>query len=171
MDLSGLNAVLDRIDQITGQLQALGGSAVQETRQAGKGFADALAAAADRAGLPTGLVDAVVQAESGGNPNAVSKVGAEGLMQLMPGTAKALGVSDPFDPAQNLEGGTRYLKSLVDRFHDLPEALAAYNAGPNAVKAAGGIPPYPETRAYVRRVLDLYKANGPIGPTPQEDMP
>ena len=122
-------------------------------------FDDMIKAAAQREGLGTQLVKAVVETESGFNPNAVSGAGAKGLMQLMDGTAKSLGVKDPFDPASNLAGGTKFLRSMLDRFHSLPLALAAYNAGPAAVEKYGGLPPYQETRNYVERVLALQRQN------------
>lgn len=110
--------------------------------------------AATRHGVEPDLFAALIQAESGFNPTARSRAGAMGLTQLMPGTAEELGVNDPFDPVQNLNGGARYLRQMLDRFDgDLPRALAAYNAGPNAVDRHRGIPPYRETQNYVRRVL------------------
>ena len=100
------------------------------------------------------LLASVVKAESGGNPRAVSRAGAQGLMQLMPGTATELGVSDSFAPDQNVRGGSTYLDALLTRYNDnLALALAAYNAGPAAVDKYHGIPPYSETRAYVARVI------------------
>jgi soluble lytic murein transglycosylase-like protein len=100
------------------------------------------------------LLASVVKAESGGNARAVSRAGAQGLMQLMPGTASSLGVKDSFQPDQNVRGGSAYLDSLLTRYHEnLAYALAAYNAGPAAVDKYHGIPPYSETRAYVARVI------------------
>jgi hypothetical protein len=108
--------------------------------------------------LEPDLVRAVIQAESGYNRKAVSNKGAMGLMQLMPETASLLKVRNPYDPDENLRGGTTYLRSLIDRFAGRLElAVAAYNAGPGAVERHRGIPPYQETQEYVRRVLSLYK--------------
>ena len=109
------------------------------------------------------LVQAVVQVESGYNQRARSNKGAIGLMQLMPGTASDLAVADPWDADQNLRGGTSYLRQMIDRFGDLELALAAYNAGPEAVARFGGIPPYEETRNYVRRILHLFDGSGGDG--------
>ena len=107
--------------------------------------------------VPPALVKAVIAAESRFDSTAVSRAGAQGLMQLMPKTAQELGVEDPFRPSENVEGGTRYLRSMLDRYGDMTRALAAYNAGPNAVDYYRGVPPYPETQAYVRRVLTYYR--------------
>ena len=107
-------------------------------------------------GLPPALVKAVIATESNFNATAVSAKGALGLMQLMPETADMLGV-DPLRVEENVDGGTRYLRNLWDRFGDLTNALAAYNAGPESVDRYGGIPPYPETQQYVRRVLAYYR--------------
>ena len=104
------------------------------------------------------LIKAVIRAESAWNPRAISRAGAQGLMQLMPGTSKDMDVDDPFDPAQNIEAGTRYLRSMLDKFNgDLVIALAAYNAGPRAVEKYGGVPPYGETRRYIKRVQRYYR--------------
>ncbi|HNC95863.1 MAG TPA: lytic transglycosylase domain-containing protein [Myxococcota bacterium] len=109
-------------------------------------------------GVPAELLKAVCVAESHMNPKAVSKAGAQGLMQLMPATASALGVEDPFDPRQSIFGGATYLSKQIQSFAgDYRLALAAYNAGPGAVKKHGGIPPFAETRTYVDRVMAIYK--------------
>jgi hypothetical protein len=112
-------------------------------------------AASSRFGVPRELVIAVSRAESAFRSDIASPAGAQGLMQLMPATAKGLGVTDVKDPWQNLAGGTRYLRQLMDRFDgDTTKVIASYNAGPNAVQKHGGVPPYAETRTYVARVLD-----------------
>lgn len=111
--------------------------------------------AAQKVGLSPNLVGAVAQAESGGNPSAVSQVGAMGVMQLMPETASSLGVN-PYNPEQNILGGAKYLRNQIDHFGgDIPMALAAYNAGPGAVEKYGGVPPYKETRDFVTKVMIL----------------
>jgi hypothetical protein len=120
--------------------------------------------AARRHGLPPELVLAVVAVESGFRPDAVSPKGAQGLMQLMPATAGSLGVADAFDPAQNLDGGSRHLGQLLTVYDgDLTRALAAYNAGEGAVQRHGGVPPYRETRAYVKKVLQRYRQGAKEG--------
>jgi len=111
-------------------------------------------AASGRYHLDPDLINSVIHAESGFNPRAVSPKGAQGLMQLMPQTASRLGVANSFDPGDNLEGGTRYLRELLERYNfDLIKALAAYNAGPGRVEKYHGVPPYYETQAYVARII------------------
>jgi hypothetical protein len=116
---------------------------------------DLIRAAAAQHGVSFALVKAVVAAESSFNPRALSRAGAQGLMQLMPGTAKDLGVKDPFDPATNINGGTKYLSALLRSFGDERLAIAAYNAGPTRVAKLGRVPEFPETKAYVEKVLRL----------------
>lgn len=114
--------------------------------------------ASAREGVSPALVNAVVMAESAGNPSAISMAGAQGLMQLMPGTSAACGISNPFDPQENVDCGTHYLHGLLERYNNNVElAVAAYNAGPGAVDEYHGVPPYAETRAYVARVLSAYR--------------
>ena len=132
-----------------------------------------VSAASSRNNIDPDLILSVIRAESGFNPNAVSPKGAQGLMQLMPQTAAWLGVENAFDPAANVEGGTRYLGQLLARYHnDLALALAAYNAGPQRVEQYQGVPPYAETRVYVARVIqDLNRKksaqNGPKSDPPE----
>lgn len=113
--------------------------------------------AAARHGVDSALIEAVIAAESSGDPQATSPVGAQGLMQLMPDTAAELGVKNPFSPADSIDGGTRYLAQLHRRFGSIPATVAAYNAGPGRVAQARGIPSIAETRAYVARVLSHYE--------------
>lgn len=122
--------------------------------QVGSAFSREIREAAERHGINPALVEAVIRIESAFNPWAVSPKGAQGLMQLMPRTAYALGVRDSFNPRQNIEGGVRHLRYLLDRYPgNIPLALAAYNAGEGAVDYYGGIPPYTETRQYVQKIL------------------
>jgi soluble lytic murein transglycosylase len=123
-----------------------------------RAFDPAIKRASLQHGVSPALVKAVIAAESGFDPEAISRKGAQGLMQLMPYTAESLGVDDALDPWQNIDGGTRYLSQMIERFPgELTLALAAYNAGPEAVKRHRGVPPYQETRTYVRRVLRYYE--------------
>lgn len=148
-------------DPKTGWLVGARGDQVPRSTQQALG--DLVRVAAERHAVDPRLIHSVIIAESGGNPQAVSTKGARGLMQLMPRTAAGLGVWNSFDPRQNIEGGTRYLRSLLDRFGgDLALALAGYNAGPGAVETYRGVPPYDETRGYVRKVLALYRGSGEL---------
>jgi hypothetical protein len=120
-------------------------------------YAKEIHQAAAKSGVDEDLVSSVISAESGFNPSALSPKNAQGLMQLIPSTATAYGVKQPFNPGQNIDGGTRYLKDLLDQYHgDMTRALAAYNAGPRRVDQYNGVPPYTETRAYVKRVSKSY---------------
>jgi transglycosylase-like protein with SLT domain/uncharacterized protein DUF4124 len=121
-------------------------------------FGDEIRELAARHGVAADLVEAVIRVESAFNPRAVSNKGAQGLMQLMPRTASSLGVRNAFDPRENIDGGVRHLRYLLDRYPgNVPFALAAYNAGEKAVDYYGGIPPYAETQQYVQKIL------GPVG--------
>ena len=123
-----------------------------------KAYDPAIQRAAKDHGVSAALVKAVIAAESGFDPAAISRKGAQGLMQLMPDTARDLGVDDAFDPWQNIDGGTRYLGKMIERFPgELALAVAAYNAGPEAVTRHQGVPPFRETRTYVKRVLRYYE--------------
>ena len=120
-------------------------------------YDDLIVDAASSHGVPPALVKAVIAAESNFDPRARSPKGAQGLMQLMPQTARLLRVQDAYDVEQNIQGGTRYLARMVERYGDWQRALAAYNAGPDAVDRYRGIPPYRETQEYVRRVLSYHR--------------
>jgi Transglycosylase SLT domain/Domain of unknown function (DUF4124) len=129
-------------------------------------FADAIRSAAQRYQVDQRLVEAVILTESAGNPGAISPKGAQGLMQLMPARAAALGVRDAFNPIENLDGGVRHLRDLLRTFGgDVTLALAAYNAGEAAVRAYRGVPPFAETQAYLRRIRSLYDGAGSLTAT------
>jgi peptidoglycan DL-endopeptidase CwlO len=147
------------IRRITGGPSATGATAPTAATSAAGGpsqFAALFRAAEQRNGLPPGLLNAVAKHESSYNPRAVSPAGARGLMQIMPATARELGV-DPMVPAQAIDGAARYLASNLRRFGSVDLAVAAYNAGPGAVSRHGGIPPYAETRTYVQRVMSTLR--------------
>jgi soluble lytic murein transglycosylase-like protein len=187
MDITAeLSAVASRIEQITGAPVSLPGmpqdqdaspsfASVLQSQMNGGDQTESVAASnapamvapaqidalvndnAQAQSVDPALVKAIIANESGFNANATSKVGAQGLMQLMPGTAAGLGVSDAYDPEQNVAGGTKYIKQLLDHFGgDVKLAVAAYNAGPGAVEKYGGVPPYAETQNYVQNVLSSY---------------
>lgn len=127
-------------------------SPVSEPAPASGPFGALVAKAARKNGLNPRLLSSVIHAESDFHPHAISPKGALGLMQLMPGTARGLAVHDPFNPSQNVQAGAHYLKQLLGKFGNLNLALAAYNAGPATVRLYGGVPPFPETQAYIARV-------------------
>jgi soluble lytic murein transglycosylase-like protein len=176
---SSLSDVLQRIEQLAPQQQSPT-TATQAPAQA-TSFADVLTSAAtpstpassssaaapyaaeidaagQRYGVDPKLLQSVIQQESGFDPNATSAAGAEGLMQLMPQTAASLGVTNPYDPAQSIDAGARYLAQQLGAFGgDTSLALAAYNAGAGAVQRYGGVPPYPETQSYVQQIMARYQ--------------
>ncbi|WP_018685602.1 transglycosylase SLT domain-containing protein [Actinokineospora enzanensis] len=140
----------DNVTSLSGYASAIGGGT--SGASGASAYSSMFAQATAKYGLPNGLLSAVAQAESGYNPKAVSGAGAQGLMQLMPSTASSLGVN-ALDPAQAIDGAARLLKSNLDQFGSVPLALAAYNAGPGAVRKYDGVPPYAETQNYVRKIM------------------
>jgi len=163
-----VDSAIARVSQLEGMIAAANGgspspSATSSTSfdrvhvDAGSGsvpYEQQIEAAAQKYGIDPAVLKGLIKQESGFNPNAGSSAGAQGLTQLMPGTAASLGVTNVHDPAQSIDGGAHYLKMQLDRFGgDYIKALAAYNAGPGAVQRYGGVPPYAETQNYVKNVL------------------
>lgn len=164
--LEGIANVLTRIQQIRDKFVDLAGvgnisfqhtlnKAIEERKSLP--FTELIETCSKKYGVDPNLITSIIKAESNFNPNAVSKAGAMGLMQLMPQTAKALGVTNIFAPEENIEAGIKYFKGLLEEFnYNLPLALAAYNAGPEVVKKTNNIPEIDETKNYVERVLKFY---------------
>jgi soluble lytic murein transglycosylase-like protein len=162
--------MLDMIEKLTKKLDGSGQTTTANTANSSQGgtgaasavsgdFASLINQASQKYGVSPSLVQAVIKAESNFNPNAVSSAGALGLMQLMPGTASGLGVSNALDPTQNIDGGVHFLSQLLDHYKgNVRLAVAAYNAGPGAVDKYNGVPPYQETQTYVDRVLGYYNS-------------
>ena len=161
--ISVLQAAIDRARQlgqpISPPIVRRSAAASDLTPLAGHTFDELLTQAAAKEGIDASLLKAVATAESGLDARAVSGAGAKGVMQLMDGTARDLGVTNVFDPAQNIAAGANYLKQMLNRYGgDVTRALAAYNAGPGTVDAHGGVPPFAETQAYVSKVLSVVRS-------------
>jgi len=155
---SELQAKTGAIGGVTNSTTGKKSSSSSQLTSPGADIGGLISASANKYGLDPKLVSAVAQTESGYRADAVSGSGAVGVMQLMPETAAELGVNNVYDPAQNIDGGAKYLKQMLTTFHgDVSKAVAAYNAGPQAVKTYNGVPPYAETQNYVNKVLDLYQ--------------
>lgn len=172
MQITGLDIALRRMGQIERQFSAITGENSKadfkqvlnqkisnentiSTASKDNNYQNLIQKASAKYGVDQSLIQSVIQTESNFNEKAVSKVGAQGLMQLMPATAKSLGVENAFDPQQNIEGGVKYLSQLLGKYNGNKElALAAYNAGPKAVEKYGGVPPYKETQQYVKKILN-----------------
>lgn len=169
--LEGITDVLNRIQEISGRFAGMAGinsksdnvsfqqtlnNAIEERQN--PPFSELITTLSQKYGVDPKLISSIIKAESNFNPDAVSKAGASGLMQLMPETANALGVTNIFAPEENIEGGIKYFKGLLNEFNqNLPLALAAYNAGPEIVKKTNNIPQIAETQNYVKKVLSYYK--------------
>ena len=162
------NLIFTMLERLLNKLDANGqtsgttvsGSSTSTGQAATGDFASLINQASEKYGVNPSLVQAVIKAESNFNPDAVSSAGALGLMQLMPATASGLGVTDALDPAQNIEGGVKFLSQLLSHYNGNTQlAVAAYNAGPGAVDKYNGIPPYQETQTYVTRVLGYFNSS------------